>query len=114
MAKPKSVYACAECGATALQWFGTCPSCGAAGTLSESYAERGAKRIATPSVSLADIEARDWAPIPTAAGGSDAPPGLGRWAARGVPPGGTPASGNPRLPLQPLATRREVLYSPAR
>src|SRR5882762_2595622 len=57
MAKPKSVYACAECGATALQWFGTCPSCGAAGTLSESYAERGAKRIATPSVALADIKA---------------------------------------------------------
>ena len=34
MAKPKTAYVCSECGATALQWFGTCPSCGAAGTLS--------------------------------------------------------------------------------
>src|SRR5207302_1715914 len=72
MAKPKSVYGCAECGATALQWFGTCPSCGAAGTLSESTAERGAKRIATPSVALADIEARELARIPTGVGELDA------------------------------------------
>src|SRR3989442_9349019 len=77
MAKPKSVYACAECGATALQWFGTCPSCGAAGTLSESYAERGAKRIATPSVALADIEARDLARIPTGVGELDRALGAG-------------------------------------
>ena len=32
MAKPKTAYLCAECGASALQWFGSCPSCGAAGT----------------------------------------------------------------------------------
>ena len=32
-AKPKTAYVCAECGATALQWFGACPSCGAAGHL---------------------------------------------------------------------------------
>src|SRR2546429_5073584 len=82
MAKPKSVYACAECGATALQWFGTCPSCGAAGTLSESYAERGAKRIATPSVALADIEARELARIPTGVGELDRALGAGLVAGR--------------------------------
>ena len=30
MAKAKSAYTCSDCGATALQWFGACPSCGAA------------------------------------------------------------------------------------
>ncbi len=25
MAKAKSAYVCADCGATALQWFGACP-----------------------------------------------------------------------------------------
>ncbi|MGA8050169.1 MAG: DNA repair protein RadA, partial [Burkholderiales bacterium] len=40
MAKPKSAYVCSECGASALQWFGACPSCGAAGTLVETLAER--------------------------------------------------------------------------
>ena len=33
--KAKTAYVCSECGAVALQWFGSCPSCGAAGTLSE-------------------------------------------------------------------------------
>ena len=31
MAKTKTAYVCSDCGATALQWFGSCPSCGAAG-----------------------------------------------------------------------------------
>ena len=42
MAKAKTAYVCAECGASALQWFGSCPSCGAAGTLSETTVEKGA------------------------------------------------------------------------
>ena len=46
MAKPKTAYVCSECGATALQWFGACPSCGAAGTLTETSTERG--RVRTP------------------------------------------------------------------
>jgi DNA repair protein RadA/Sms len=41
VAKAKTAYVCAECGASALQWFGSCPSCGAAGTLSETTVERG-------------------------------------------------------------------------
>jgi DNA repair protein RadA/Sms len=41
MARAKSAYVCAECGASALQWFGSCPSCGAAGTLSETTVEKG-------------------------------------------------------------------------
>src|SRR5712691_9084421 len=110
MAKPKSVYACAECGATALQWFGTCPSCGAAGTLSESYAERGAKRIATPSVALADIEARELARIPTGVGELDRALGAGLVAGQVVLLGGDPGIGKSTLLLQTLATLKEVLY----
>ena len=34
--KRKTAYVCSECGATALQWFGSCPSCGTAGTLTET------------------------------------------------------------------------------
>src|SRR5256885_15873134 len=94
MAKPKSVYACAECGATALQWFGTCPSCGAAGTLSESYAERGAKRIATPSVALADIEARELARIPTGVGELDRALGAGAGGGAGGLLGREPGAGH--------------------
>src|SRR5881396_3686327 len=102
MAKPKSVYACAECGATALQWFGTCPSCGAAGTLSESYAERGAKRIATPSVALADIEASELARIPTGVGELDRALGGGLVAGQVVLLGGDPGIGKSTLLLQSL------------
>src|SRR5213595_2131562 len=110
MAKPKSVYACAECGATALQWFGTCPSCGAAGTLSESYAERGAKRIAAPSVALADIEAKELARIPTGVGELDRALGAGLVAGQVVLLGGDPGIGKSTLLLQTLATLKEVLY----
>src|SRR5687768_2058783 len=64
--KRKTAYACAECGATALQWFGACPSCGAAGTLSETATERNTvKRASAPAVPLAEIQARDLPRIPT-------------------------------------------------
>ena len=35
MAKPKTAYVCAECGAHSLKWAGQCPDCGAWNTLSE-------------------------------------------------------------------------------
>ncbi|HEU5178888.1 MAG TPA: DNA repair protein RadA, partial [Burkholderiales bacterium] len=64
MAKPKTAYVCSECGATALQWFGTCPSCGAAGTLTETSTERssprsGSRTVGVSSVSLAEVQPKD-------------------------------------------------------
>ena len=66
MAKAKTAYVCAECGASALQWFGTCPSCGAAGTLTETAVEKGGashryaaeavKAIALESVNASELE----------------------------------------------------------
>jgi DNA repair protein RadA/Sms len=35
MAKPKTAYVCAECGAHSVKWAGQCPDCGAWNTLSE-------------------------------------------------------------------------------
>src|SRR2546423_15481090 len=69
MAKPKTAYVCTECGASALQWFGTCPSCGAAGSLSETMVEKtSGHRYAgalTAAVALQDISARELERIPT-------------------------------------------------
>jgi len=65
VARAKSAYVCGECGASALQWFGTCPSCGAAGTLSETavekasghrYATDAAKAIALEAVQASELE----------------------------------------------------------
>src|SRR5580765_8441844 len=68
MAKAKTAYVCAECGANALQWFGSCPSCGAAGTLSETITERGFVRqgkAEAQSVALGDVPMRDMERLPS-------------------------------------------------
>ena len=39
MAKPKSIYSCTECGASAPKWQGQCPGCGLWNTLVEAVAE---------------------------------------------------------------------------
>lgn len=39
MAKSKTLYACAECGAQATKWAGQCADCGAWNTLVETIAE---------------------------------------------------------------------------
>jgi DNA repair protein RadA/Sms len=110
MAKAKSAYVCSECGATALQWFGTCPSCGEAGTLSETYAERSSKKIATPSVALADIQARELARIPTGIGELDRALGAGLVPGQVVLLGGDPGIGKSTLLLQTLVTLKDALY----
>ena len=68
MAKAKTAYACSECGASALQWFGSCPSCGAAGTLVETITERGFVRHAkasAESVALGDVASGEMERIAT-------------------------------------------------
>src|SRR5258706_13723263 len=65
MARAKSAYVCAECGASALQWFGSCPSCGVAGSLTETaiekntphrYAAQAVKAIALETVDAQELE----------------------------------------------------------
>jgi DNA repair protein RadA/Sms len=110
--KRKTAYACAECGATALQWFGTCPSCGAAGTLSETATERGSiRRSSSPAIPLAEIQAKDLPRIPTGLEELDRALGGGLVAGQVVLLGGDPGIGKSTLLLQAVnAFTNESLY----
>jgi len=108
VARAKTAYVCAECGASALQWFGSCPSCGAAGTLTETRAERAtAQRYAGPGagpVPLAGIQAQELARIPTGIEELDRVLGGGLVAGQVVLLGGDPGIGKSTLLLQALAS----------
>jgi len=109
VARAKSAYVCSECGATALQWFGACPSCGAAGALVETRAEKpGAPRhrgVAPESrpQPLARIEAREAARTPVGLEELDRVLGGGLVAGQVVLLGGDPGIGKSTLLLQALA-----------
>jgi DNA repair protein RadA/Sms len=108
VAKAKTAYSCTECGATALQWFGACPSCGSAGTLVETITERGfarqGKTTAPASVALSEIAARERPRIATGSGELDRALGGGLVAGQVVLLGGDPGIGKSTLLLQSLAT----------
>ena len=106
MARAKSVYVCSECGASALQWFGACPACGAAGTLSETIAERASgHRYAAPvpaaaPVPLAEIETRELGRAPRGIGELDRVLGGGLVAGQVALLAGDPGIGKSTLLLQ--------------
>jgi DNA repair protein RadA/Sms len=107
--KRKTAYVCADCGASALQWFGACPSCGAAGTLSETVTERGSSsRMKTPTVALADLQPRELARIPTGMEELDRALGGGLVPGQVVLLGGDPGVGKSTLLLQALSSLSEV------
>ena len=116
MAKPKTAYVCSECGATALQWFGACPSCGAAGTLTETVdrTRRGLRSELAPSAArrrLAEVQPKDLERIPTGIGELDRALGGGLVAGQVVLLGGDPGIGKSTLLLQALSTMADsVLY----
>ncbi|HEX7250799.1 MAG TPA: DNA repair protein RadA [Burkholderiales bacterium] len=103
MKKAKTAYVCSECGATALQWFGSCPSCGATGTLSETVTERGfmrAARTAVEPVALAEVATRELERIPSGIDELDRALGGGLVAGQVVLLGGDPGIGKSTLLLQ--------------
>jgi len=115
--KIKSAYVCSDCGATALQWFGACPSCGAAGTLVETMTERGGVKrsagAAPGSISLQDVETRELERLSTGIGELDRVLGGGLVAGQVVLIGGDPGIGKSTLLLQALAalgSAHKVLY----
>jgi DNA repair protein RadA/Sms len=113
MAKTKTAYVCSECGATALQWFGACPSCGAAGTLTETSTERGVRsvRVAAAAVSLAEVQPKDQERIPTGISELDRALGGGLVTGQVALLGGDPGIGKSTLLLQALSSVSEsVLY----
>src|SRR5688500_15309541 len=101
--RTKSAYMCADCGATALQWFGTCPSCGAAGTLSETAGERRGKVSGVASIALADIQAKDLERVATGVAELDRALGGGLVGGQVVLLGGDPGIGKSTLLLQTVA-----------
>ena len=62
MAKARTAYLCAECGAHSVKWAGQCPECGAWNTLSETTvaAPRAASGVASTRIDALpdDIESR--------------------------------------------------------
>ena len=106
MAKPKTAFVCTDCGASALQWFGACPSCGAAGTLTETVADRGGRRLAGDAVpiALSTIETQEVERMPTGLGELDRVLGGGLVAGQVVLIGGDPGIGKSTLLLQALAS----------
>ena len=107
MKKAKSTYVCSDCGASALQWFGACPSCGAAGTLTETVTERGAvKRLAGAApgaISLDAVATRELERLSTGIGELDRVLGGGLVAGQVVLIGGDPGIGKSTLLLQALS-----------
>jgi DNA repair protein RadA/Sms len=102
--RTKTAYVCSECGASALQWFGACPSCGAAGTLSEAAAERRGKVAGVSSRAIAEIEARDLERIATGVDELDRALGGGLVGGQVVLLGGDPGIGKSTLLLQTMAS----------
>ena len=115
MKKLKSSYVCTDCGATALQWFGACPSCGAAGTLTETISDRGSvKRLsgaAPGAVSLHDVETRELERLPSGIGELDRVLGGGLVAGQVVLIGGDPGIGKSTLLLQCLSSLSDSVPS---
>lgn len=115
MSKQKTVYTCAECGATSPKWQGQCPGCGAWNTLSETLLEKpGGNRfqsLAPPArlQQLSEIEARESERIPTGISEFDRALGGGLVAGGVVLIGGDPGIGKSTLLLQALAGLSEQL-----
>jgi DNA repair protein RadA/Sms len=108
MAKAKTAYVCAQCGASALQWFGSCPSCGAAGALSETAVEKAAAHRyagaqAVP-VALQDVHARELERTSTGVAELDRALGDGLVAGQVILLGGDPGVGKSTLLLQAMAS----------
>jgi DNA repair protein RadA/Sms len=114
MARAKTAYVCSECGSSALQWFGTCPSCGAAGTLSETALEKPSQHRyaekAVAAVKLDEIEAAEAQRTPTGMEELDRALGGGLAPGQVILLGGDPGIGKSTLLLQTVAALPGSLY----
>src|SRR5262245_13203609 len=110
MAKVKTAYVCSDCGASALQWFGTCPSCGAAGTLTETLAEKKRPAFRVDPVDLSQVEAKDLQRIPTGVEELDRALGGGLVPGQVALLGGDPGIGKSTLLLQVVSGMEKTLY----
>ena len=109
MARPKTIYACTECGGESPKWQGQCPHCGAWNTLVEGVSESAPKHrfsgVAKASAlrRLSEVSAREAQRIATGIGELDRVLGGGFVAGQVVLIGGDPGVGKSTLLLQALA-----------
>ena len=120
MSKPKTIYSCTECGATAPKWQGQCPGCNLWNTLVETVEEKASPAARFQSLApasrlqtLSEIEAREEERIATGIAEFDRALGGGLVPGGVVLIGGDPGIGKSTLLLQALAGLSEahpVLY----
>ncbi|HEV2760405.1 MAG TPA: ATPase domain-containing protein, partial [Acidimicrobiales bacterium] len=107
MARTRSIYRCAECGADGPQWTGRCAGCGAWNTIVEERTRPASAPTATaaPSraVPIAEVESEGWAPRPVGIGELDRVLGGGLVAGSVTLLGGEPGIGKSTLLLQALS-----------
>jgi DNA repair protein RadA/Sms len=114
VAKAKTAYVCAECGASALQWFGSCPACRAVGTLTETAVEKGAAHRyaanAAAPVALDEVAAAELERLPSGIAELDRALGGGLVGGQVVLLGGDPGIGKSTLLLQSSTSIEKSLY----
>lgn len=119
MPKTKTAFICTECGGQATKWQGQCPHCEVWNTLVESVIDTAPARFAgvAPATQkvmpLRDVEARDYARLPTGISEFDRVLGGGLVDGAVVLIGGDPGVGKSTLLLQALchlAGKNRVLY----
>jgi DNA repair protein RadA/Sms len=114
VAKAKTAYVCAECGASALQWFGSCPACRAVGTLTETAVEKGAAHRyaagAVAPVALDEVAAAELERLPSGIAELDRALGGGLVAGQVVLLGGDPGIGKSTLLLQSSTSIEKSIY----
>src|SRR5438876_11129696 len=109
MAKPKTAYACTECGGRSSKWQGQCPHCGAWNTLVETVATPAATRFHAVAGAvgevrqLSTVEARVDPRSPTGLEEFDRVLGGGLVPGAVVLLGGDPGIGKSTLLLQAMA-----------
>jgi DNA repair protein RadA/Sms len=111
MAKIRSTYRCADCGAEGPQWTGRCAGCGAWNTIVEERLAPApsSNAVVAPSraVPIAEVESEGWAPRPVGIGELDRVLGGGLVAGSVTLLGGEPGIGKSTLLLQAMAALAE-------